>query len=160
MEFDMTKVFTALNADEVKVGSKGYGSNTIKGLMVEVDNSLGNDYGEIYDIKDSSFSNRFFIKNRGGFNLFYLVEEPQKKKFRPYNDTNEMIDHFNEHFELIPQEYRLPILWIKSKSPGRKHLITDCENDCVWIGSISIKFKDLYEHYTWLDDSPCGIKED
>lgn len=64
MEFDMTKVFTSLNADEVKVGSKGYGSNTIKGLIEEVDNSLGNDYGEIYDIKDIGFSNRFFIKNR------------------------------------------------------------------------------------------------
>ncbi len=59
----------------------------------------------------------------------------------------------------IPQEYCLPILWIKSKNTGRKHLITDFENDCVWIGSVSIKFKDLYEHYTWLDDSPCGIKD-
>lgn len=30
MEFDKAKVFTALNADEVKVGSKGYGSDTME----------------------------------------------------------------------------------------------------------------------------------
>lgn len=32
MEFDKSKVFTALNASEVKVGSKGYGSDTIEDL--------------------------------------------------------------------------------------------------------------------------------
>lgn len=174
MEFDMTKVFTALNADEVKVGSKGYGSNTIKGLMVEVDNSLGNDYGEIYDIKDSSFSNRFFIKERGGFNLFYLVEEPAKKEYRSYNDMNEMIEDFEKRFYLVPQvlnlsqALRLPQIWVKGKPEGKckdeivqvvgfyKDLVTICRAYDV----NEFTLYELFDHFTYLDGSPCGIKED
>lgn len=174
MEFDMTKVFTALNADEVKVGSKGYGSNTIKGLMVEVDNSLGNDYGEIYDIKDSSFSNRFFIKKRGGFNLFYLVEEPAKKEYRSYNDMNEMIEDFEKRFYLVPQVLnlsqvlRLPQIWVKGKHEGKckdeivqvvgfyKDLVTICHAYDV----NEFTLYELFDHFTYLDGSPCGIKED
>lgn len=160
MELDESRIYTAVNANEVKSGCVGYFADTLSCLRKAVEQEDREAYGEIKDIGVDSDLCRFYIKGRRCYNLFYLVEEPQKKKFRPYNDTNEMIDHFNEHFELIPREYHLPILWIKSKSTGRKHLITDCENDCVWIGSVSIKFKDLYEHYTWLDDSPCGIKED
>lgn len=162
MDFDKSKVYTVMTADKVKIGSKGYYADCPKDLEERVNSDIKAYYATLVEINPPSEVYRF---KRGDafeadYALFYLVEEPQKKKFRPYNDTNEMIDHFNEHFELIPQEYRLPILWTKSKSTGRKHLITDCENDCVWIGSVSIKFKDLYEHYTWLDDSPCGIKED
>lgn len=36
MEFDKLKVYTALNASEVKVGSKGYGSDTIEDLKNKV----------------------------------------------------------------------------------------------------------------------------
>lgn len=160
MKFDKNKVYTAANADRLRTGSIGYHADNLEALKKRVSSEVNEEYGMLTEILDEGCSYRFRINDIMDNALFYLVEEPQKKKFRPYNDTNEMIDHFNEHFELIPQEYRLPILWIKSKSPGRKHLITDCENDRVWIGSISIKFKDLYEHYTWLDDSPCGIKED
>lgn len=160
MEFDESNVFTLLNADAVNIGSKGFFADNLKDLKEAVEHGERENYGEIEAITSEADNCRFSIKKDSIFALFYLVKEPKEEKLRPYNDTNEMIDHFNEHFELIPQKYRLPILWIKSKSAGRKHLITDCENDCVWIGSVSIKFKDLYEHYTWLDGSPCGIEED
>lgn len=38
MTFDKNKVFTAINADEVKVGSKGFFGDTISGLKI---NSVG-----------------------------------------------------------------------------------------------------------------------
>ena len=37
MEFDKSKVYTAVNADEVKVGSKGYFADTIAGLKNNID---------------------------------------------------------------------------------------------------------------------------
>lgn len=162
MDFDKSKVYTVITADEVEVGSKGYYADCPKDLEERVNSDNKTYYDTLVGITPTSEVYRFKIGAAFSceYALFYLVEEPEKKKLRPYSDTNEMIDHFNEHFELIPQTYCLPFLWIKSKSTGRKHLITDCENDCVWIGSVSIKFKDLYEHYTWLDGSPCGIKED
>lgn len=84
MELDESRIYTSVNADKIKIGSKGYYSNSLEGLMMEVKNSLGNDYGEIYGIKPRSFNNRFFIKGVGEFNLFYLVAEPEE--CRPHCD--------------------------------------------------------------------------
>lgn len=88
MELDESRIYTSVNADKIKIGSKGYYSNSLEGLMMEVKNSLGNDYGEIYDIKPRCFNNRFFIKGVGGFNLFYLVAEPEE--CRSYYDMDEI----------------------------------------------------------------------
>ena len=88
MELDESRIYTSVNADKIKIGSKGYYSNSLEGLMMEVKNSLGNDYGEIYVIQPRSFNNRFFIKGVGGFNLFYLVAEPEE--CRSYYDMDEI----------------------------------------------------------------------
>lgn len=87
MKLNESQIYTVVNADKVMVGSKGYCSDTIKGLMMEVNNSLGNDYEEIQEIRDNRFASRFVIRNRRAFNLFYLVAEPEK--FRPYWSTDE-----------------------------------------------------------------------
>lgn len=66
MEFDKAKVFTALNADEVKVGSKGYFADSIRVLKETIKETLKDScaaaYGEIDEIKDDSCSCRFSIK--------------------------------------------------------------------------------------------------
>lgn len=86
MELDESRIYTSVNADKIKIGSKGYYSNSLEGLMMEVKNSLGNDYGEIYDIKPRCFNNRFFIKGVGEFNLFYLIAEPEECQCHSYYD--------------------------------------------------------------------------
>lgn len=54
MEFDKSKIYTVVNADEVKIGSKGYFANTILELetCVELEASL-NELEEIFS-KDIS----------------------------------------------------------------------------------------------------------
>lgn len=164
MDFDKSKVYTAMTADEVEVGSKGYYADCPKDLEERVNSDNKAYYNTLVEIKPTSEVYRF--KPGASFSseyaLFYLVEEPEKKKLRPYRDTDEMVDHFCRHFNLIPQDHRLPTLWIKNDY--NKYLITHvnentvtlCFENEVYSFSLSV----LAEDYTWLDGSPCGIKED
>ena len=83
MEFDINRVYTAVNADEVKVGSKVVCANTIKDLKQKVEE---NDITEITYIKDECYENRFsiwMIDNAIlGYALAYLVSEPEEKKLK------------------------------------------------------------------------------
>lgn len=66
MEFDKARVFTALNADEIKIGSEGYFADSIRILKETIKETLKDScaaaYGEIDEIKDDSCSCRFSIK--------------------------------------------------------------------------------------------------
>ena len=165
MEYDKAKVFTALNADEVKVGSKGYFADNIRILKETIKETLKDscaaDYGEIDEIKDDSCACRFSIKKNSAYTFFYLVEEPKEKELRPYTDTDEMIDHFCRHFNLIPQDYRLPTLWVKNDN--RKYLITRVSENTVTLcfenDVFTFSLRILLDDYTWLDGSLCGIEE-
>lgn len=82
MEFDINRVYTALNADEVKVGSKVVCANTIKDLKRKV---AENEITEIKGIKDDCYENRFSAwldDDLLGYALAYLVSEPEEKKLK------------------------------------------------------------------------------
>lgn len=172
MEFDKAKVFTVLNADEIKADSKGYFADTIKDLKDVVQNECSKFYGEIKEIKNEKYCNRFYKKDgySYSYNLFYLVEEPKENRFRPYSNPDEMIEDFVKRYSQYngfkgnANPMYNPMIWIKSKSTGFRHLVTDYGDNsydcnCVWIGAFSIVFKELLDDYTYLDGSPCGIEE-
>lgn len=79
MEFDKSKVYTALNADELKVGSKVMVANSLATLknLVEEDLSIVTLVG----IDDESYSARFFDGTTNWY-LAYLVEPPEEKKLK------------------------------------------------------------------------------
>lgn len=82
MEFDINRVYTAVNADEVKVGSKVICANTIKDLKRKV---AENEITEIKGIKDDCYENRFsawFDDDLLGYALAYLISEPDEKKLK------------------------------------------------------------------------------
>lgn len=82
MDFDKSRVYTALNADEVKVGSKVVCANTIKDLKRKV---AENEITEIKGIKDDCYENRFsawFDDDLLGYALAYLISEPDEKKLK------------------------------------------------------------------------------
>lgn len=166
MEFDKLKVYTALNADEIKVGSKGYSADNIAELQRCVFNEDKDYFFTIKEIATEDENYRFLVAdnysgNETSWNLFYLVEKPKEKELRPYKDTDEMIDHFCRHFNLIPQDHRLPTLWVKNDN--RKYLITRVSENTVTmcfendVSTFSLRI--LFDDYTWLDGSPCGIEE-
>ena len=79
MEFDKSRVYTALNADELKVGSKVIVAETLahlKILLKERDAQI------LEKIRDESYACRFVINNGVPFLFAYLVEEPEEKKLK------------------------------------------------------------------------------
>ncbi|WP_298739814.1 hypothetical protein [uncultured Treponema sp.] len=165
MEFDKNKVYTAANADEVKVGSKGFFADSLAGLRSNVFSEYTT-LRELTDVYNEHVDHRFETNdgdNVSVYNLFYLVEEPQEKQLRPYKDTDEMIDHFCRHFNLVPQEHCLPIIWIKRIITGVKYLVVRIGADEVTIVydnvGHTLDISELEDEYTYLDGSPCGIEE-
>lgn len=82
MKFDKSKVFTALNADELKVGSKVIVADTLYDLQKEVENENELILKILVRINDVKYACRFVVDNSSGYssdyNLAYLVEEPQE----------------------------------------------------------------------------------
>ena len=175
MKFYVDKVFESLSADDVKIGSKGYCADSLANLKTIVENEVRLAYGEVTRINDKYCPYRFRIDNITDKAFFYLVEELKEKKPRPYSNPEEMIEDFKKRYNSYggwggkDNPMYNPLIWIKSKDTGFRHLITDygdddncghCNKSCIWIGTLPINFKELYENYTYLDGTPCGIKEE
>lgn len=144
MKFDKTRVYTALNADEVKVGSKGYFADNISDLKRKVDE--GDEPLTLVKICGEKAAVRFTTLSASVYLLFYLVEEPKEKVYRPYNDTAEM-----------PNGAMLNVV---VSGDGTRLLIIAAEDKRVCIGSQGwVDLHDLYEYYTWPNGTPCGVEE-
>lgn len=144
MEFDKTRVYSACNADEVKVGSKGYFADSISELKKKVNE--GNELLTLVKIYGEESATRFSVSTISSYILFYLIEEPKEKIYRPYNDTAE-----------IPGGALLKIVVSRD---GTRLLITAAEDKRVYLGPQGwVDLYDLYRYYTWSSDNPCGVEE-
>jgi len=166
MKFDKTKVYTALSADEVKIGSIGFVGDTMFGLREKVAGGPEKySLVEIVGINDDNLSSRFIVQNDGyqTWQLFYFVEEPEEKKPRPYKDTAEMLRDFKDRFDLLSHDDRLPSIWIKNKITGVCNMVVRVADNTATIVSdidvISFSMESLFESYTYLDGSIIGIIE-
>ncbi len=145
MEFDKAKVFTALNADEVKVGSKGYGSDTIEDLKNKV--IKGDELSELAEIRSEDSILRFFDTQFRPYALFYLIKEPEEKKYRPYHSPAEI--PCSALFNIVLQ------------NDGTHFIITAVDDKRVYLGPQGwIDMQSLYDNYMWPNGTPCGIEED
>ena len=79
MEFDKSRVYTALNADELKVGSSIIAADNLSALRHRVENNV--DAVLLEGIKPDSYEARFSANNFS-WNLAYLVPEPEEKKLK------------------------------------------------------------------------------
>lgn len=77
MKFDVSKVYTSVNADEVKVGSIGYFANIyneLKRLVIEDVKPQ-----KLTHVFNGYYHDRFQVDDYA-YNLFYLVEEPESER--------------------------------------------------------------------------------
>jgi len=80
MEFDKSKVFTVLNADELKIGSKVICADNLYALKFSVDNELY--ITTLREILPEDCMLRFRTKEGEDYALAYLVEPPEEKKLK------------------------------------------------------------------------------
>ncbi len=83
MDFDIKRVYTSVNADELKVGSKVICANTKSVLMGKVESN--DDITELKDVLPDCYTNRFqayLNEDLINYNLCYLISEPEEKKLK------------------------------------------------------------------------------
>lgn len=78
MEFDKGKVYTAVNADELKVGSKVFAADNLVTLRQKVLEAVAE---RLIEVKTADKCYRFVTDSQSVWTLAYLVEEPAKLKW-------------------------------------------------------------------------------
>nr|DAM49601.1 MAG TPA: hypothetical protein [Caudoviricetes sp.] len=151
MKFDKSRVYTALNADELPIGSKCVFADTVKVLCEEVETGDTVDvvrkftglYGCGEGCGDIQFSDGFYT-----YNYAYLIEQPAEPKYKPFESIEKAMEAIRKHGG-----------WIKSKTTQGYFLIGALKSKKFTIIGHEYwePFSFLLEHYVFADDgSPCG----
>ena len=164
MTFDKSKVYTALNADELKVNDKVILADNITHLKAQVSREEGIVTLDFIDSEDamSRFSH-FYTKDdaecvcTGTF--AYLIEHVGEKKWRPYKDCDEMIADFKKRFNVDCPDCEIPSIWVQCKIRKFKRLITKFCEPVVNMTDEVTTLLGLFNRYTYLDGSLCGMEE-
>ena len=81
MEFDKSRVYTALNADEVKPGSKVFVADSLAALKLKVKENAPQDLFILDKVLPEDYGFRFYVDGVD-FILCYIVSEPEPKEPR------------------------------------------------------------------------------
>lgn len=161
MEFDKSRIYTMVNADEVKLGSEGYFADNIYYLQQAVQHNEKGYFGKVEDIKDIGTGFRFVADNGTCFSLFYFIEVQEENKFRPFKNTDDMITEFCRRSGKLLQFSTIdpPVIYLKNKISGRSYIMSAFDCNLVKIHHETYNMVDLFNNFTFNDGSPCGIEE-
>ena len=149
MKFDKSKVYTALNADELKIGSKCIFANCLADLMDAVENDKKNQVGRFTKAFNCDYIARFCDNYGGNFVLAYLVESPAEPKYKPFKNIDEAMKAIKAHGG-----------WIKYKVSGRSSLVFAYDEETITISDDELDTNTLFLTYVFADDgNPCGKLE-
>lgn len=160
MEFDKSRIYTMINADEIKLGSIGYFANSLYSLQQAVQHDDKEYFGKVKNIRDISTGFRFITDNMC-FILFYLVKESEEKKFHPFKNTDDMMTEFCKRSGKLPlATIAPPAIYFKNKKSGKSYIMSAFDYDSVKICHETYDMVSLFNNFTFTDDSPCGIEEE
>ncbi len=86
MEFDKSRVYTALNADKLEVGSTIFVADTLAYLKETVNSERSDRRVKLDNIASECCDSRFHADNESWL-LAYLISPPKKPKYKPFSDT-------------------------------------------------------------------------
>ena len=150
MKFDKSRVYTAVNADELKVGSKCLFADTVKSLKEIVQYDDPGDYVEtFYGLYDGLDDVRFWGESYC-YTYAYLIDPPAEPKYKPFESVEKAMNAIKKHGG-----------WVKDVEAHRSLLVHAYENNDsvnkLMVGFSWISLQDLYEIFVFDDDgSPCG----
>lgn len=148
MEFDKSRVYTALNADELQIGSKCIFADTVEELKQRVLNAevFVKTLSRVYtESEDARFVCEEDIKHL----LAYIIEPPKDSGYKPFSDIEKALIEIELHNWWVRHRYGdiSLITSYNKKSPS---------ND-VYIKGVWYTLKTLFDYFVFADDgSPCG----
>ena len=119
MEFDKSRVYTALNADELPIGSRCVFADTIHDLRKKVESdSVQRSVYVLRSICDSSKMERFEEDDNAVFLLAYLIEPPAEPKYLPFASNKKAMEAIMKHGG-----------WVKDKKNNVQLLVVGFDDD-------------------------------
>ena len=142
MEFDKSRVYTAVNADELPIGSKCVFADTIQGLKERkyIDTQIG--------IADERRVCRFASEHGSDWKyaLAYLIEPPAEPKYKPFESVEKAMDAIKKHGG-----------WLERKSDGLQGIVVAKSGDRIKAVQCWYRLGDMFQSLVFADDgSPCG----
>lgn len=148
MEFDKSRVYTALNAEDLPIGSKCIFADTVKALRKKVQ---ADDYAQYVQPFIRLHDNGYDVQFLAGYyvyNYAYLIEPPAEPKYKPFLSEEKAIEIIEQHE-----------CWIKSKMTQNCFLVGIKDSKHIPLIGYDCKefFSLLLDGYVFVDDgSPCG----
>ena len=144
MEFDKSRVYTAVNADNLKVGSQCIFADTLKGLHRQVKDIDAANYVQILVIvDDDQFVGNYYTH---AYDYAYLVKPPAEPKYKPFESVDKAMDAIKKHGG-----------WLERKSDGLQGIVVAKSGDRIKAVQCWYRLGDMFESLVFADDgSPCG----
>ena len=148
MEFDKSRVYTALNADELQIGSRCIFANTIAELRNSVQDEDAQYYmSELTQVFPDRVVERFEQDETEVYGLAYLIEPPAEPKYKPFSSIEKAFEAIKKHNG-----------WVKKKANGDLHLVSNIGK--ITDGRLLISCwtsETFLKNFVFADDnSPCG----
>ena len=147
MEFDKLRVFSAVNADELKVGSKCVFADTVKALRKKVQSDEYIQYVQPFiRLLDNGYDVQF-LAGCYLYNYAYLIEPPAEPKYRLFSSIGKAKEIIDKHGG-----------WVKNKKSDSQYLLIGIGRNAVYLGDGYARgFNDMFSDFVFADDgSPCG----
>ena len=166
MEFDKSRVYTALNADELKVGSKCVFADKVKDLRREVETGDAVDvvrrFTFLYEgCDDIQFSDGFYT-----YKYAYLIEPPAEPKYKPFENLKQLIVATEKHGETVKSLVGQNESTIIGMTLSNRVIIDKSFSQSFgqpYGDKVSCTTEELLDNFVFLsDNSPCGelVEED
>ena len=148
MEFDKSRVYTAFNAEDLKVGSKCIFADTASYLRQMVQDENAYAYVQVFTELWNADSIARFKACDYRYLYAYLIEPPAEPKYMPFESVEKAMDATKKHGG-----------WVKDKKNNVRLLVVGFEEDDVFVlgNGYCCSYINLFLDYVFADDgSPCG----
>lgn len=146
MEFDKSKVYTAANADELKVGSRCLFADTVRGLRRKVEEERDTNRVETFYRLHNNGGDDLFVGNDCTYCYAYLIEPPAEPKYKPFESAEKAMEAIKKHG-----------WWIKKKSNGYQRIVIAKSSTSLRLFDGWFTLEEIFYNYVFADDgSPCG----
>ncbi|MFC2602298.1 MAG: hypothetical protein ACFNX0_00130 [Treponema sp.] len=151
MEFDKSRVYTALNADELEVGSTVFVANTLAFFKEVVNDEQSDRRVKVDRIESECYESRFHA-NSENWQLAYLISPPKKPEYKPFSDTETAYKTITAHGGWIKEKSKKELRFIFGIDMNDKDF--QIHTNCGWCS-----VKDVLEDCVFADDgTPVGVK--
>ena len=160
MEFDKSKVYTALNADELKIGSKCIFADTICNLREQVQRKNYEDCIFLLRCIRGDDSAYRFGDGERLFSFVYLIEPPAEPKYKPFENLKQLIVATEKHGETVKSLVGQNESTIIGMTLSNRVIIDKSFSQSFgqpYGDKVSCTTEELLDNFVFLsDNSPCG----